>query len=141
MSYDPVRCGFPISSNLRCGAVRCGFQEGKNPTVRCGAVNRTEPPRSDRKNRTVKNPEKLPIYVRKRRKKKVQIRVCRIVFAVRLESQNVSHTGMYVYVLFPSCLPKKDWYTALPIKTLYIFVPDSPQSAERVAIDHTSAEK
>ena len=47
-TYGAVRCGFPISSNLWCGAVLCGFQEGRNPTgrcgaVRCGAVNRTEP--------------------------------------------------------------------------------------------------
>ena len=69
MSYGPVRCGFLISPNLWCGAVRfsrrhksygavrCGFQEGTNPTVRYGAVNRTEPHRTDRNSRTVKNPE------------------------------------------------------------------------------------
>ena len=39
------------------GAVRGSvLKEGKNPTVRVGAVNRTEPHRTDRKNRTVKNP-------------------------------------------------------------------------------------
>ena len=68
-SYGAVLCGFPGGKTLRCGAVRfsrrrqkpygavrCGFPGGKNPTVRCGAVNRTGPDRTDRKNRSVKNP-------------------------------------------------------------------------------------
>ena len=58
MSYGAVRCGFPISYSKTYGAVRCGFQEGKNPTVCFGAVNRAEPHRTDRKNRTLKNPGK-----------------------------------------------------------------------------------
>ena len=37
--------------------MRFGFEEGKNPTVQVGAVNRTAPRRTDRKNRTVENPE------------------------------------------------------------------------------------
>ena len=33
------------------------FSDIVKPTVRCGAVNRTEPHRTDRKNRTVKSPD------------------------------------------------------------------------------------
>ena len=65
-TYGSVRFSDVLSSTVRFGAVfghrktygavRCGFQEGKNPTVRFGAVNRTEPHRTDRKNRTVKSP-------------------------------------------------------------------------------------
>ena len=51
-----VRFGAVFRYHQTYGEVRCGFQEGKNPTMRCGAVNRTEPHRTDRKNRTVKNP-------------------------------------------------------------------------------------
>ena len=45
------------------GAVRCGFREGKHPTVRCGAVNRTEPHRTVRK----KTHRKEPCYMVNRR--------------------------------------------------------------------------
>ena len=58
-----LRFGAVFGYRQTFGAVRCGFQEGKNPTVRCGAVNRTEPHRTDRKNRTVKNPKKLPPHM------------------------------------------------------------------------------
>ena len=50
-----VRFGAAFQYRKMYGAVRFGFEEGKNPTVRFGAVNRTEPHRSDRKNHTVKN--------------------------------------------------------------------------------------
>ena len=49
-----VRFGAVFLFRKIYGAVRCGL--GKNPTVRCGAVNRTETHQTDRKNRTVKNP-------------------------------------------------------------------------------------
>ena len=49
-SYGAVRCGLQILEVLRCGSVR--FSDVVNPTVRF--VNRTEPHRTDRKNRTVK---------------------------------------------------------------------------------------
>ena len=48
--YPTVRFG-AVFQHHTYGAVRCGFQECKNPTV-----NRTEPHRTERKNRTVKNP-------------------------------------------------------------------------------------
>ena len=51
-----VRFGAVFQYRKTCGAVRCGFKEGKDPTVRFDAVNHTEPHRTDRKNRTVKNP-------------------------------------------------------------------------------------
>ena len=38
-----VRFGAVFRYRQTCGAVRCGFQESKNRTVRCGAVNRTQP--------------------------------------------------------------------------------------------------
>ena len=65
LSYGAVRCGFQMSWTLRCGSViffvlLCGsvrFSDIVKPTVRCGAVNRTEPHRTDRKNRTVKSPD------------------------------------------------------------------------------------
>ena len=54
-----VRFGYILCPTVRFGAVfryivkhavRCGADlEGKIPTVRCGAVNRTEPHRTDRK--------------------------------------------------------------------------------------------
>ena len=51
-----VRFGtvFQYHNRRTYGAVRFGFEEGKNPTVRFGAV---EPHRTDRKYRTVKNPD------------------------------------------------------------------------------------
>ena len=62
---DSVRCSKIVDATLRFGAgfrnqksygaVRFGFDEGKNPTVRFGAVHRT-----DRKNCTVKTPDKCP---------------------------------------------------------------------------------
>ena len=51
-----ARFGAVFRYSKTYGAVRFGFEEGKNPTVRFGAVNRTEPHRTDRKNRTKKNP-------------------------------------------------------------------------------------
>ena len=56
--YPTVRFGavFPISSNLRCGAVRFSRRQESYGAVRFGAVNRTEPHQTDRKNRTVRNP-------------------------------------------------------------------------------------
>ena len=53
-----VRFGAVFQYRQTCGAVRFGFQESKNPTVRFGAVNRTEPHRPDRKNHDARNPEK-----------------------------------------------------------------------------------
>ena len=53
-----LRCGSVLRYVLRSGSVR--FSDIVKPTVRCGAcgaVNRTEPRRIDRKNPTVKNPE------------------------------------------------------------------------------------
>ena len=49
-----VRFGAVFQYRKTYGAVRFGLEEGKNPTVRFGAVNHTEPHRTDRKNRTVK---------------------------------------------------------------------------------------
>ena len=63
VSYAAVRCVFRKIRNptVQCGAVRCGFEEGENATVRFGAL-RTDPHRTDRKNRTVKKPDlKKPI--------------------------------------------------------------------------------
>ena len=54
-----VRFGAVFQHRKTYGAVRFGFEEGKNLTVRFGAVNRTEPHRTDRTNRTVKNPAYL----------------------------------------------------------------------------------
>ena len=48
-----VGCGIPISSNLPCGA----FSVGQEPFGAISAVNHTEPDRTDRKNRTVENPD------------------------------------------------------------------------------------
>ena len=45
-----VRCGAVRCGAVRCGAVRCG-------AVRCGMVRCGYPHRTDRKNRTVKNPD------------------------------------------------------------------------------------
>ena len=53
-----VRFGAVFQYRATYGGVRFGFEEGENPTERFGAGNRTEPYRTDRKNRTVKNPEK-----------------------------------------------------------------------------------
>ena len=50
-----VRFGAVFQYRETYGAVRFGFEKGKSPTVRFNAVNRTEPHRTDRKNRTVKN--------------------------------------------------------------------------------------
>ena len=75
--FGAVRCGFQMSWTLRCGSIifyilRCGsvrFSDIVKPTVRCGAVFKRakilrcgavrcgQPHRTDRKNRTVKNPE------------------------------------------------------------------------------------
>ena len=60
-----VRFGAVFRYRKTYGAVRFGFEEGKNPTVRfgaVGAVDRTEPHRTDRKNRTVKNPDSFIIH-------------------------------------------------------------------------------
>ena len=58
-----VRFGAVFQYRETYGAVRFGFEKGKSPTVRFNAVNRTEPHRTDRKNRTVKNTEFfLPVY-------------------------------------------------------------------------------
>ena len=38
-----VRFGAVVHYRKSCGAVRFGFEQGKNPAVRFGAVNRTEP--------------------------------------------------------------------------------------------------
>ena len=80
---DAVRCGFQMWTpagrfgyilcprvwfggvfRYRKPTVRCGFQHGKTPTVRCDAFNRTKPHWTDRKKRTVKNPEKYTWSVR-----------------------------------------------------------------------------
>ena len=45
-----VRFGAFFQYRKTYGAVRCGFEEGKNSTVRFGAVNGIEPHRTDRKN-------------------------------------------------------------------------------------------
>ena len=42
-TYGAVRFDLKRAKILRCGLVR--FEEGKNPTLRIGAVNRTEPHR------------------------------------------------------------------------------------------------
>ena len=52
-----MRFGAVFQYRETYGAVRFGFEEDKNPTVRFGAVNRIKPHRTDRKNRTVKNPD------------------------------------------------------------------------------------
>ena len=41
--YPTVRFGAVFRNQESYGAVRCGFEEGKNPTVLFGAVNRAEP--------------------------------------------------------------------------------------------------
>ena len=51
--YGAVGCGFPISSNLPCGA----FSIGQESSVRLGAVNCTGPHQTDRKKRTARNPD------------------------------------------------------------------------------------
>ena len=61
--FSTVRFGAVFRYRKTYGAVRCGFQERQNPTVRFGAVNRTEPHRTDRKNRTVKNPENFSTFL------------------------------------------------------------------------------
>ena len=57
-----VRFGAVFQYGNTYGAVRFGFEEGKNPTAWFGAVSgavkSTEPHRTDRKNRTLKNPGK-----------------------------------------------------------------------------------
>ena len=71
------------------GAVRCGFQEGKNPTVRYGADNRTEPLRTDRKNRTVKNPEKYKnsnIRQEKKKEKKRKVEGSAVAHETRVQN-------------------------------------------------------
>ena len=58
MSYGPIQCVLSDRETygaVRCGAVRCVFQECKSPSVRWCAVNLTEARRTDRKIRTVKN--------------------------------------------------------------------------------------
>ena len=61
LSYGAVRCRSVRFSNIVKPSVRFGFEEGKSPTVRFGAVNLTEPHRTDRKNRTLKNPAMLDV--------------------------------------------------------------------------------
>ena len=56
-----MRFGAVFGNQESYGAVRFGFEEGKYPTVRFGAVNHADPHRTDRKNRTVKNPGFLHI--------------------------------------------------------------------------------
>ena len=51
-----VRYGAVLKYRKTYGAVRFGFEMGKNPTVRFDAVDCTEPHRTVRENRTVKNP-------------------------------------------------------------------------------------
>ena len=64
-----VRFGDILCLTVRFGAVFpycktygavCSIEEGENPAVPFGAVNRIEPHRTDKKKRTVKNPEKVP---------------------------------------------------------------------------------
>ena len=79
--YPTVRFGGVFQCHETYVAVRCGFEQGKNRTVRFGAVirtePRTEPHRTDKKTRTVKKPGKnnpdpggdisqAPVYVRLR---------------------------------------------------------------------------
>ena len=56
ISCPTVRFGVVFQHRKTYGAVRFGFAEGKNPTVRFGAVNRTEPHRTDRKKLHRKEP-------------------------------------------------------------------------------------
>ena len=46
--FPTLQFGALLKNREGYGAVRRGFQEGKNPTVRCGAVNRTDLHRNDR---------------------------------------------------------------------------------------------
>lgn len=57
-----VRFGALCRYRNTCGAVQCGFHEGTHSRAQCGGVNRTEPYRADRTNRTVKNSD---IYVQR----------------------------------------------------------------------------
>ena len=58
ISYGAVRCGSVRFSDIVKPTVRCDAVFKRAKILRCGAVNRTEPHRTDRKNRTVKNPDK-----------------------------------------------------------------------------------